>query len=71
MICSNDKPVYQLMNEYFKDHGVTKLAVEEGSLSYAAYTGLQGKLEPEFVPGQQLLRDLRAVKSPSGSLPRS
>ncbi len=64
VICSNDKPVYQLMNEYFKDHGVTKLAVEEGSLSYAAYTGLQGKLEPEFVPGQQLLRDLRAVKSP-------
>lgn len=63
VIRSNDKPVYEMMNDYFKAHGVTRLAVEEGSLSYAAYTALQGKLEPEFVPGQTILRDLRAVKS--------
>lgn len=63
VVRSNEKPVYELMNGYFKEHGVTKLAVEEGSLSYAAYTSLQAKLEPEFVPGQTLLRDLRAVKS--------
>lgn len=63
VVCSNDKPVYELMNDYFKAHGVARLAVEEGSLSYARYTSLQEKLDPEFVPGQQLLRDLRAVKS--------
>ena len=63
VIRSNDKPVYELMNDYFKSHNVTKLAVEEGSLSYAAYTSLQSKLEPELVPGQSLLRELRAVKS--------
>ncbi len=64
VLCSNDKPVYEMMNDYFKAHNVQKLAVEEGSLSYAAYTRLQGKLEPEFVAGQNILRDLRAVKSP-------
>ena len=64
VICSNDKPVYELMNDYFKAHNVTKLAVEERWLSYAAYTSLQGKLEPEFTAGQDILRDLRAVKSP-------
>ncbi len=63
VIRSNDKPVYELMNDYFKAHNVTKLAVEEGSLSYAAYTALQKKLEPAFVPGSTLFRDLRAVKS--------
>ncbi len=63
VICPNDKPVYELMNDYFRKHGVARLAVEEGSLSYAAYTGLQGKLDPELVPGQNILRDLRAVKS--------
>ena len=63
VIRSNDKPVYEMMNDYFKAHNVTKLAVEEGALSYAAYTSLQSKLEPAFVPGQSLLRDLRAVKS--------
>lgn len=62
VVCSNGKPVYELMNEYFKAHAVTKLAVEEGSLSYAMYSYLQGKLEPEFVKGTNLLRDLRAVK---------
>ncbi len=63
VIRSNDKPVYEMMNDYFKAHNVTQLAVEEDSLSYAAYTGLQSKLEPAFVPGQAILRDLRAVKS--------
>ena len=63
VIRSNDKPVYEMMNDYFKSHNVTKLAVEEGSLSYAAYTSLQSRLEPELVPGQSLLRELRAVKS--------
>lgn len=63
VICSNDKPVYELMNDYLRSHGVTKLAVEEGSLSFSQYTSLQSKLEPEFVPGQQLLRDLRMIKS--------
>ncbi len=64
VICSNDKPVYELMNDYFRAHGVTDLAVEEGSLSYARYTALQSKLSARFVPGQDILRDLRAVKSP-------
>lgn len=63
VVCSNGKPVYELMNDYFKKHHVTKLAVEEGSLSYARYTSLQSGLDPEFTPGQALLRDLRAVKS--------
>ncbi len=63
VVRSNDKPVYELMNEYFKEHNVTRLAVEEGSLSYAQYVSLQSKLEPEFVAGQNILRDLRAVKS--------
>ncbi len=63
VIRSNDKPVYDLMNDYFKEHGVQKLAVEESSLSYAQYVALQSKLEPEFVPGQSILRNLRAIKS--------
>ena len=63
VICSHDKPVYELMNAFFKEHGINKLAVEEGSLSYAAYTRIDAKLEPEFVPGQAILRDLRAIKS--------
>ena len=63
VICSNDKPVYELMNAFFKEHGINKLAVEEGSLSYAAYTRIDSMLEPQFVAGQAILRDLRAIKS--------
>ncbi len=63
VICSNDKPLLDIENEFLASHNVTKLAVEEGSLSYAAYKRFEEKLAPEFVPGQKLLRDLRMIKS--------
>ncbi len=64
VICSNDKPLLDLENDFLAAHGVERLAVEEGSLSYAAYRRLEETLKPAFVPGQKLLRDLRMVKSP-------
>ena len=55
---------FEVMGEFLKKTGVQTLAVEEMSLSHGQYTVYEKNLPVKLVPGQHLMSELRAVKSP-------
>ncbi len=63
VVCTNGAKTHELINAFLAEHGVTALAVEEGSLSYAEYTSLDKLIDARFLPGQKLLTELRMIKT--------
>lgn len=59
-----EMPEKAWLEQIIRDCGITMLGFEEEETSYAAYEKLRKDTEAVLTPAQQLIRDLRAVKSP-------
>lgn len=53
----------KLINTVIENAGIKKLGVEEEVLSYSAFEGYRKKLNAELVPAQNIVTELRTVKS--------
>ena len=54
----------ELINQAIVDYEITRLGIEEDSLTLNAYEGYRNALHVKLVPCQEQLRRLRAVKEP-------
>jgi Xaa-Pro aminopeptidase len=63
ILVDKDSKYPQLLAALLKESGITSLGFEDAAMSYAAYLDWNSKLEVELVPAQNLLNDLRAVKT--------
>lgn len=59
----NRSGVYGQMTDYLNGRGAKRVALEMGSVSHSQYLMLEEKLPFELTDGQELLSDLRSVKS--------
>lgn len=55
---------FEVIGDYLKKKGIKTLGVEEQLLNYGQYKTYETNLPVELRPGQKIIQDLRAVKSP-------
>ena len=61
---SNERTYQELIKPLIAEKKILSLGFEDNSLTYAGYLKWEEKLNTDFVPAQELLNELRAVKSP-------
>lgn len=62
IMCTNVDRESDIVKRILAENGVTKLGVQDGSLSYHEYLKMQSVLGVSFVPAQQITAALREVK---------
>ena len=63
LLTTNDKPYADLINPILKEHSISSLGFEDGTMTYSAYLDWKKKLKTKLVPAQKLIADLRMIKS--------
>jgi len=63
VLITKDETIVESVNKVVKKTGVKSIGLEDGSLSYSSYKDWSDKLGVEMIPAQQLIIDLREVKS--------
>lgn len=62
LLCTSDNKESAILKRILGENGLTSLAVQEGSLSYADYIRLQESLGVTFLAGQKITGSLREIK---------
>ena len=63
LLVTKDEKLSERLNALLKDNGISKVGFDEGAVTHAAYLEWAETIEAELIPAQNLLNDLRAVKS--------
>ena len=62
-LSTNEEPFTKLVGDLLSDKNIDSVGFEDGALSYADYLDWDDKLNAALMPAQQIMHDLRAVKS--------
>ena len=62
IMCTNTDRESDIIKRILNENGITELGVQDGSLSYREYLRMQGVLDVNFVPSQNITAALREIK---------